>query len=105
MLSGGAGRAGVIYGASVVGWLSCQKLTCERRYGKAIASPYLKRRKSWQGGGPGGPVLEVCICWADRGHPPGEAGPRASHILPGSHWDIPELIPGRRGPGGPASQQ
>ena len=28
--------------------------------------------KSWRGEGLVGPVLEVCLCWADTGHPQGK---------------------------------
>ena len=52
-----------------------------------------------------GPVLEVCLCWADIGHPQGKQAPGPPHILPGFHWDAPEAIPCRRRPRSPASQQ
>ena len=37
--------------------------------------------KSWRGEGLVGPVLEVCLCWADTGHPQGKQalGPPPQH--------------------------
>ena len=39
--------------------------------------------KSWRGEGLVGPVLEVCLCWANTGHPQGKQAPgRPPNILP-----------------------